>query len=51
MGQRKPMPKAWRCLRDDDLAKVTQVETAVFCHANGFIAAAKTKIKRIKNDR
>lgn len=42
-AQRKPFPESWRGLRDEKLAKVSGVETAVFCHAAGFFAVAKTK--------
>lgn len=42
-GQRKPFPEAWRGLRDTGLAEVTGVDSAIFCHNNGFFASAKTK--------
>lgn len=43
MAQRKPFPEGWHGLRDEKLKKVSGVETAVFCHAAGFFAVAKTK--------
>ena len=40
---RKPLPKAWAGLRDAELAKVTGVADAVFCHNARFLVAAKSK--------
>lgn len=37
---KKPLPEAWRGLPEADLAAVTGVADATFCHANGFCAAA-----------
>ncbi|HEY8607703.1 MAG TPA: MYG1 family protein [Noviherbaspirillum sp.] len=37
---RKDLPKAWAGLRGGELAAVTGVEDAIFCHNNVFIAAA-----------
>ena len=34
---RKPLPKAWRGVRDDVLTQVCGVSGAIFVHANGFI--------------
>lgn len=48
MGQRKALPEAWRGLSGEELAKVSGVQTAVFCHANGFIAGAKTREDALK---
>lgn len=39
---RKDLPEAWAGLRDQELAAVTGVPDAVFCHNNLFIAAAKS---------
>lgn len=39
---RKDLPEAWAGLRDADLAAVTGVADAVFCHNGRFIAAAKS---------
>jgi uncharacterized UPF0160 family protein len=39
---RKDLPAAWAGLRDTDLAAVTGVADAVFCHNNLFIAAARS---------
>ncbi|MCE9517419.1 MYG1 family protein [Candidatus Nomurabacteria bacterium] len=40
---RKSLPEAWAGLRDDELAKVTGVPDAVFCHNGRFLAVAKSK--------
>lgn len=45
---RKPFPESWRALNGEELAKITGVESAVFCHKEGFVAAAKTKEDAIK---
>lgn len=42
-GQRKPLPEAWAGLRDADLAAVTGVADAVFCHGARFICGARSK--------
>ena len=42
-GSRKPLPASWAGLRDTELAKVTGVADAQFCHNALFIAAAKSK--------
>ena len=42
-AQRKPFPEGWRGLRDEELVRASGVETAIFCHAAGFFAVAKTK--------
>lgn len=39
---RKDLPAAWAGLRDADLAAVTGVADALFCHNNLFIAAARS---------
>lgn len=39
---RKDLPAAWAGLRDAELAAVTGVPDAIFCHNNLFIAAAKS---------
>lgn len=48
MEQRKSFPEAWRGLRGRELADVTGVKTAIFCHMAGFFAAAKTKEDAIR---
>ena len=48
MGQRKPFPDTWRGLKDEQLAEVSGVETAIFCHKGGFFAVTKTKEDAIK---
>jgi uncharacterized UPF0160 family protein len=40
---RKPMPEVWAGLRDEELAKVSGVPDAVFCHNGRFMAVAKTR--------
>lgn len=40
---RKPLPEAWRGVRDDALSKVTGIDGCVFVHASGFIGGNKTK--------
>ena len=39
---RKPLPEAWRGVRDDQLDEVTGVLGGVFVHAAGFIGGNKT---------
>ena len=48
MGQRKSFPDTWRGLKDEELAEVSGVKTAIFCHKAGFFAVAKTKEDAIK---
>ncbi len=40
---RKDLPKAWAGLRDEELAKVSGVPDATFCHNGLFLAVAKSK--------
>lgn len=40
---RKDLPKEWGGLRDKELAKVSGVEDALFCHTKLFLAVAKTR--------
>ncbi len=40
---KKMLPESWAGLRDEDLAKITGVADAVFCHRARFLAVAKTK--------
>lgn len=42
-GSRKLLPELWRGLNGSDLAAATGVESSVFCHKAGFIAAAQTR--------
>ncbi|CAO3438998.1 MYG1 family protein [Azospirillum endophyticum] len=42
-AQKLPLPEAWAGLRDAELARVSGVEDAVFCHLNRFIAAARSR--------
>lgn len=43
LNQRKSFPSLWFGLMDEDLANVTGVQDAVFCHKNGFISVATSK--------
>jgi uncharacterized UPF0160 family protein len=43
MKVRKAFPESWAGLRDVDLARVTGVEGAIFCHKGRFISIWKTK--------
>ncbi len=45
---RKDFPKSWAGLQNEELAKVTGVEDAVFCHRAMFLAVAKSKAGAIK---
>jgi len=42
-SRRIDLPAAWAGLRDEELAKVTGVADAVFCHRALFLAVAKSK--------
>ena len=42
-GKKCPLPEAWAGLRDDELADISGVEGAVFCHKNRFIAVWRTR--------
>lgn len=39
---RKPLPEAWRGLRDEGLSELTKIPGGVFVHASGFIGGNKT---------
>lgn len=39
---RKPVPIEWRGLQEEELQRVTGVESASFCHSAGFIGGAAT---------
>lgn len=39
---RKPLPQAWRGLRDEELSRVTGIPGCVFVHASGFIGGNDT---------
>jgi len=39
---RKPLPEAWRGMRDEQLSDITGIGGAVFVHASGFIGGNKT---------
>eukprot|EP00299_Pterocystis_sp_00344_P010831 c4947_g1_i1.p1 GENE.c4947_g1_i1~~c4947_g1_i1.p1 ORF type:complete len:207 (+),score=66.18 c4947_g1_i1:351-971(+) len=40
---RKPLPAAWRGLREADLSKASGVDGCVFVHMNGFIGGNRTR--------
>lgn len=40
---RKSLPEAWAGLRDTDLARISGVPDAIFCHNGRFLCVAKTK--------
>lgn len=40
---RKSLPESWAGLQDEELAKVTGVPDATFCHNGRFLAVAKSK--------
>ncbi|MDO8594482.1 MAG: MYG1 family protein [bacterium] len=42
-ANRKDLPQEWAGLRDEELAKVTGVSDAIFCHRNRFMAVAKSE--------
>ncbi|EKM61023.1 uncharacterized protein PHACADRAFT_247325 [Phanerochaete carnosa HHB-10118-sp] len=45
---RKALPEIWRGLRDDELSKVSGIDSCVFVHASGFIGGNKTKDGALK---
>jgi uncharacterized UPF0160 family protein len=40
---RKPLPEAWRGVRDNELSQVTGIPNCVFVHASGFIGGNQTQ--------
>lgn len=40
---RKPFPEAWAGKRDEEMAKVSGVSDAIFCHNGRFLVVAKSK--------
>ncbi len=40
---KRPFPKAWAGLMNDELAKMTGVDDALFCHVKRFLTVAKTR--------
>jgi len=40
---KRPFPEAWAGLRDDELAQLTGVGDALFCHTKRFLAVAKSR--------
>ncbi|MEI6190857.1 MAG: MYG1 family protein [bacterium] len=47
-ANRKDFPKNWAGLRDGELAKVSGVEDAIFCHNGLFLSVARSKEGAIK---
>ena len=47
-NNRKSFPAAWAGLRDEELAKISGVPDAVFCHKGLFMAVAKSKEGAVK---
>jgi uncharacterized UPF0160 family protein len=47
-GARKDLPESWAGLRASELAEITGVEDAVFCHKGRFIAGTKTRESILK---
>lgn len=41
--QKRPFPEHWAGLRDAELAKVTGIPDALFCHSKRFLAVAKSR--------
>lgn len=41
-GQRKPLPEKWAGLRDQEMADVSGIKTATFCHLARFMCSAET---------
>jgi len=39
---RKPLPKQWAGLSDNDLQEITEIDDAMFCHNGCFIAGAES---------
>lgn len=40
---RKPLPEAWRGVRDDALSQLSGIDGCIFVHASGFIGGNKTR--------
>ncbi|XP_025193067.1 UPF0160 protein MYG1, mitochondrial [Melanaphis sacchari] len=40
---RKPLPKNWWGIRDDELSDISGIKDCIFCHATGFLGGNKTK--------
>lgn len=40
---RKPFPDSWRGLRDQELADVSGIPDAIFCHKTGYLFVARSK--------
>ena len=47
-AQKCPLPLLWRGLRQEELRRITGVQTALFCHPGGFLCGAETEEDAIK---
>jgi len=45
---RKPLPEAWRGIRNEQLSEVSGVPDCIFVHASGFIGGNKTQAGALK---
>lgn len=45
---RKPLPKSWCGLRDDELSTISEVQGCIFCHSTGFIGGNQSREGVIK---
>lgn len=45
---RKPLPKSWCGLRNDELSEISGVKGCVFCHASGFIGGNNSRAGAIE---
>ena len=43
MLSRKPLPEAWRGMRDAQLSELSGIADCIFVHASGFIGGNSTK--------
>eukprot|EP00045_Choanoeca_perplexa_P009501 m.91956 g.91956 ORF g.91956 m.91956 type:complete len:65 (+) comp14925_c0_seq3:988-1182(+) len=41
---RKPLPEAWRGVRDQELSDKTGIPGCIFVHASGFIGGNETRV-------
>jgi len=48
MQVRVPLPQEWAGLRDEELAKVSGIPGAIFCHKGRFISVWQTKEDAMK---
>merc|ERR1712117_908697 len=41
-ASRRPLPEAWRGIRDEKLSQLTGIDGGIFVHASGFIGGNST---------